>query len=150
MNERAPRNGGTGAHYERSDVSVIGIVLSTIGLVVGSALALALMAWMFLEFEKRAAAAEAERIPPTRVSEPLPEHPPKPVLQAAPGSSFELRNPAIEMQDWRRQEQELLESSGWVDRNNGIVRIPVERAKQLLLERGLPVRERPPDGAPAS
>ncbi len=136
--------------YESADVSVRGIVVSAIGLVLGSALSLALMAWMFLDFEQRAAKAEAERIPPTRVSDPLPEHPPQPVLQAAPGSSFELQDPAIEMQDWRRQEQELLESSGWVDRNNGIVRIPVERAKQLLLERGLPVRRRPAGGGPAS
>jgi hypothetical protein len=35
---------------------------------------------------------------------------------------------------------ELLEGYGWVDRSAGTVRLPIERAMQLLLERGLPTR----------
>lgn len=31
-----------------------------------------------------------------------------------------------------------LNSYGWVDRSNGIVRIPIERAMDLILQRGLP------------
>lgn len=38
------------------------------------------------------------------------------------------------------REHEALTTYGWVDRNAGVVRIPVERAKELVLERGLPVR----------
>ncbi|HUC85551.1 MAG TPA: hypothetical protein VL970_10195 [Candidatus Acidoferrales bacterium] len=33
-----------------------------------------------------------------------------------------------------------LNSYGWVDRSNGIVRIPIARAMELLLQRGLPTR----------
>ena len=35
-------------------------------------------------------------------------------------------------------ENRQLNSYGWVDQSNGIVRIPVERAMDLVLERGLP------------
>ena len=41
-------------------------------------------------------------------------------------------------------------SPGWVDQKTGVVRIPISRAMDLLLERGLPVRSnRPPEKANA-
>lgn len=40
----------------------------------------------------------------------------------------------------RAREDTELNSYGWVDRSNGIVRLPIERAMDWLLERGLPVR----------
>jgi hypothetical protein len=33
-----------------------------------------------------------------------------------------------------------LNSYGWIDRSNGIVRIPIDRAMDLILQRGLPTR----------
>ena len=41
---------------------------------------------------------------------------------------------------FRHQEDEILSTYGWVDKNSGVVRIPIARAKALLLEKGLPVR----------
>jgi len=38
----------------------------------------------------------------------------------------------------RASEQDTLESYGWVDRKAGVVRVPIERAFELVLERGLP------------
>jgi hypothetical protein len=38
----------------------------------------------------------------------------------------------------RTAEDTDLNSYGWVDRTAGIARIPIDRAMQLLLERGLP------------
>ena len=40
----------------------------------------------------------------------------------------------------REYESQRLTTYGWVDRKNGVVRIPVERAMKLVLEEGLPVR----------
>jgi hypothetical protein len=40
----------------------------------------------------------------------------------------------------RRAEEKALYSYGWVDEKGGTVRIPIERAMDLLVERGLPVR----------
>jgi len=44
------------------------------------------------------------------------------------------------LHDFRERELQSLTTYGWVDRNAGTVRIPIDRAKQLLLERGLPTR----------
>jgi hypothetical protein len=38
------------------------------------------------------------------------------------------------------EQNQNLNSYGWVDRSNGIVRIPISRAMDLLLQRGLPTR----------
>jgi hypothetical protein len=40
---------------------------------------------------------------------------------------------------------EALHTYGWIDEQQGVVRLPIERAKDLLLEQGLPVRDQPPD-----
>lgn len=56
-----------------------------------------------------------------------------------PQPSMLVDEPSVLLQ-FRQHEQELLTTYGWVDKNTGTVRIPIERAKQLLLERGLPTR----------
>ena len=48
--------------------------------------------------------------------------------------------PATDLADMRRAEKQALESYGWVDQQNGIVRIPIEEAKRLVVQRGLPVQ----------
>ena len=45
-----------------------------------------------------------------------------------------------EMTEPRLEEEEHLNSYGWVDQKAGVVHIPIERAMQLIAERGLPVR----------
>ena len=41
----------------------------------------------------------------------------------------------------RATEDAALTTYGWVDRKNGIVHIPIDRAMDLILQRGLPARE---------
>jgi hypothetical protein len=41
---------------------------------------------------------------------------------------------------FNEKEQSKLNSYGWVDRKHGVTRIPIERAMELLVQRGLPVR----------
>jgi len=48
--------------------------------------------------------------------------------------------PANEIFEFRQRENAELSEYGWVDRNAGTVHIPIEQAKQLLLQRGLPSR----------
>jgi hypothetical protein len=43
-----------------------------------------------------------------------------------------------QLKQLRSQELRLLEHYGWVDRANGIARIPIERARQIVIEGGLP------------
>jgi hypothetical protein len=49
-----------------------------------------------------------------------------------------------ELNDFRMQEANQLNSYGWVDQKAGVAHIPIERAMQLIAERGLPVQ---PSGA---
>jgi hypothetical protein len=52
----------------------------------------------------------------------------------------------LEINDFRLQEEKTLNSYGWVDQQAGVVHIPIDRAMQLLAQRGLPTR--PQAGTP--
>jgi len=52
--------------------------------------------------------------------------------------------PANEVFEFRQRENAELTEYGWVDRNAGTVRIPIEQAKDLLLKRGVPSRTAAP------
>jgi hypothetical protein len=49
-------------------------------------------------------------------------------------------HPASDLQRYLKHEREILNTYGWVDRKDGIVRIPIQRAMSILLKNGLPVR----------
>jgi hypothetical protein len=46
--------------------------------------------------------------------------------------------PRDDLQRFQRSEAQFEQSYGWTDRSKGEVRIPISRAIQLLVERGLP------------
>lgn len=60
-----------------------------------------------------------------------PKPPPFPLLQASPPADLDA---------FRKQEQTQLETYGWINRTSGIVRVPIERAMELVLSQGLPAR----------
>ena len=45
-----------------------------------------------------------------------------------------------QLNDVRLREEDTLSTYGWVDQKSGTVRIPIDRAMDLMVERGLPVR----------
>jgi hypothetical protein len=61
--------------------------------------------------------------------------------QGLPPGALLQRNPAQDMTQMQREDETILNSYGWVDREAGVVRLPIERAMELTLERGLPTRE---------
>ncbi|MBA3916402.1 MAG: hypothetical protein H0X25_21670 [Acidobacteriales bacterium] len=50
-------------------------------------------------------------------------------------------NERLEMHDFRLAEEKKLNGYSWVNQANGEVRIPIERAMQLVVQRGLPVKQ---------
>jgi len=60
--------------------------------------------------------------------------------QVPPGQRVE-EHPAIELQQLRAQEEHTLSTYGWADKKAGKVRIPIDRAMELQLERGFPTRK---------
>jgi hypothetical protein len=55
-------------------------------------------------------------------------------------------DPKMELKKYRDSQREILNSYGWVDRQGGVVRIPIDRAMDLVIARGLPAR--PKSAAP--
>src|SRR5688572_5998109 len=47
--------------------------------------------------------------------------------------------PVTHLADMRKAENDALSTYGWVDQQKGIVRVPIEVAKQIALQRGYPV-----------
>lgn len=57
----------------------------------------------------------------------------------APGPQLQA-NPPRELEQYRSGQREAAESYGWIDAERGLVRLPQERALELILEEGLPSR----------
>jgi hypothetical protein len=60
------------------------------------------------------------------------EEPPEPRLQATP---------ALDLARARAKEDERLSTYGWIDRQAGVVHLPIERAMELVAREGLPARK---------
>jgi hypothetical protein len=117
------------AQHEESDVNILGIFAFAAGLL-ATGIFIHLMVWLLFSYlSTREAAKTAPQFPLAATQEQ--RLPPEPRLQT---------NPRQDLQDLRAQEDELLNSYRWVDQNAGIVRIPIDEAIRLTLQRGLPAR----------
>lgn len=63
----------------------------------------------------------------------------RPAGEAPPGPRL-LTNEPQNLLEFRQREAQTLDHYGFVDEAAGTVHIPIERAKELLLQRGLPSR----------
>jgi hypothetical protein len=125
-----------GVGYERTDVDAGAIVKFGIALVIVCVLSLALLAGLFKFFQSQ----EAATLPVSpRLSTDARALPPEPRLE---------ETPVLDLKAMRAAEDQILNGYGWVDQKQGLVRIPIDRAIDLLAQRGLPSRAQQP--APAS
>src|SRR5438128_1977992 len=114
---------------ENRDVNVRAVTGFGMG-IAGTVIVVALLMWFLFD---RFAARETSRSPqpePMAASNPRKE-PPEPRLQKAP---------VMDLKEFRAAEDAILNSYGWVDPEKGVVRIPVERAMELVAKEGLPSR----------
>jgi hypothetical protein len=117
--------------YETRDVNIRAILWLGAGTILGAAL-VHVGLWLLLDRYELAARRS------DRAASPLAEtdfDPPGPHLQHESIGDYAK---------FRASEEETLNSYGWVDKQQGIVRIPVSRAMDLVLERGLPQVEAQP------
>jgi small-conductance mechanosensitive channel len=118
-------------HHEASDVSVPGVLGFGVGLAVSGLVISLLVGALYLYFSRQAVHRGSTVAGLTR-QQPIP---PSPRLQTDPrGDLLELRE----------AEDRALTTYGWVDRNAGVVRIPIEQAMKLTVARGLPSRTKEP------
>jgi len=62
---------------------------------------------------------------------------PPQAIQKFPQPRLE-KNERVEINDFLFKEEQTLNSYGWVDQKDGVVRLPIDRAMQLIAQRGLP------------
>ncbi len=120
---------------DKSEVNLKAIALFGGLLVLACLVAMSILAGLFSFYYHREAGLDQPSSP--LVAPGTRNLPPEPRLQLAPGHEIHP------LKDWalhRQREDALIASYGWVNQPAGVVRIPVEEAKKLLLARSLPVR----------
>ncbi len=114
--------------YERRDTNWR-VVLNLLGMLFVVTVVIVYLLWVLLVFiERRTQGREPSRgvVP---IATPLP---PEPRLQLSTRK---------DMEEFRAQEDAILNSYGWVDRPAGRVRVPIARAMELTLQEGIPHRD---------
>ncbi len=109
--------------YETRDADLRQVVFAGLGVAAGT-LFVCLLMWGLFNTLKTAEA------PPVAQTGPSP-WPPEPRLAVQPWE---------QIQQLRREEEEVLKTYGWVDQRAGKVHIPIDRAMDLMAQRGLRVQ----------
>lgn len=134
--------------YERRDISVAGVLYFLVALVIGGVIVHFVVQGLFKYLDNRfetsqpsvsplvkSAPADSRRIPPQYNGDYQ-----KYLQDQFPAPQLEI-NERTELNDVRLREENTLNSYGWVGQNAGTVHIPIDRAMDLLAQRGLPVRQ---------
>jgi hypothetical protein len=136
-----PKNAEHAGH-ETTDAKIRPLILFSIGLVLLSVATFFGMRAMFVSLSEGERASDAPRHPLAADM----EIPPEPRLEPMPGYDMPPLGPDGErpfatsgLAAHRRQEQATLDTYGWIDRQAGIVRVPITRAIELTLTDGLPI-----------
>jgi hypothetical protein len=136
-------NGG----YERQDIGAAGVLYFLLGLAVAGFLVYFIVDGLYHFLDKR---SEAEQAPVN----PLVTNAPADTLHIpkqydgdyekflkenfpAPQLEIDERN---QLDKIRKDEEKTLATYDYIDKNAGTVRIPIDRAMDLIAQRGLPVR----------
>jgi hypothetical protein len=114
--------------HETTDVNAWAIGKFAIGLVIVCVVSIALLFGLLKFFQSREETSLAVTVDPTKMF-------PQPQLQ---------KTPIPDLKAVRAEEDKLLNGYAWVDQPKGVVRIPVDRAIEVLAERGLPSRAEVP------
>lgn len=143
-----------GGDYEQRDIRITDVVYFLIGLAIALVFVYFIAKGLFWYLNTRyeteqppvsplvsAAPTDTRRIPPQ-----FGNNYEKYLEQDFPAPQLEI-NERTELNDIRLREEDTLSTYGWVDQKSGTIRIPIERAMDLLVERGLPVRPQPEPAA---
>ena len=134
-------------HHEKSDVNVRALLWFVVLIIVFAAISHVLI-WLMFRYYRERDRAQAQAAPPlTAIARPSGEQvPPEPRLQpfpnVYPGGQVQApyaSTPVMDLRQMRAAEDQALKTPGWVDQQKGIVRIPIDIAKQLVIQQGLPV-----------
>jgi hypothetical protein len=120
-------------HFEHSDISARGTVIAGYGVLVGTGIIVALL-YLYFSFLSNYRARLSP--PPLAIEAHGNPMPPEPRIQNAP---------RLDLEGQRAFENSVLNKYWWVDRQKGVVGIPIERAMEMLVQRGIPPQTAPPE-----
>ena len=129
MNQEHSVHSGGEDRHEHSDIPVRTIAKFLAGLVVAGVVVVFVLAGLWRYFE-----TSTNRDAVAAWSGPR-ELPPQPRLQVAP---------RFDLLQYREREMQRLSSYGWVEDAPDRVHIPIERAMEMIVQRGLPARQAAP------
>ena len=118
-------------HHETSDANIRGVLMFAAGLLV-AAIIIHFGVWLLFRYFEAAATRRQPQPNYPLAAQQENRLPPEPRLQV---------NPREDLRQLHAAEDEVLTTYGWVDRNAGVARIPIEQAMKLTIERGLPARK---------
>ena len=125
--------------YERRDLSPHAVLLFLVGLAVVSVL-IYLMLWGFYGYLNSFRGQKVQPISPLQTAHDNLNPPTEKVIQSFPQPRLQPDPPA-DLNKFRVQEEEILNSYGWADQQAGVAHIPIEQAIDIIAARGLPVRQ---------
>jgi hypothetical protein len=106
-------------------------------LAAASAVTFALIWGLLIAFNKMDEMTQPQRA--TELSVEQKAVPPEPRLQGAPGpDGLPSMLPERDLQEYNKQINERANGYGWVNREAGIASIPLEQARKIIEQRGLP------------
>ncbi|HEX6084919.1 MAG TPA: hypothetical protein VF266_10375 [Thermoanaerobaculia bacterium] len=140
-------------HHEHSDVPVrplFWFIVIFIVFAVASHVALYLLYKGFVSSERKRMDP-----PQTQVARPKDADVPQnqPLLQPFPRGNVapQRQTPVTDLMDMRNAENQALQNYGWVDKQHGVVRIPIEEAKRAFAARAaVAAASGPPASTPAA
>ena len=121
-----------GATYERTDAQIGIVAKSILWLGVVTVLTIIGMWVMFATMVGNRIETGERRYPLAEINSGAPPEPAGARLQT---------DPAADLERFLDTEAQRLETYGWVDEDAGTVRLPIEEAMRLTVERGLPARD---------
>lgn len=135
--ENAAGNGG----YERQDLQVSGILYFLLTLGIMTALCALGIRGLYAFLEHREKLSQPAVNPLVTNIPADTRHVPRDYEEKAFPDPLLEKDEHTKIDDLRLKEEKTLYSYGWVDEKAGTVHIPIDRAMDLLVQRGLPVRE---------
>jgi hypothetical protein len=145
MSTDAKLNNNPNGHggFEREDLSISGVLYFLAGVAALCLVATLVMTGVYKALDARAGKEQPE-VSPLAANVPkdtrkLPVTYDKYLNENFPAPRLEI-DERTELNDDRIAEEEKLNSYGYVDDSHTTVRIPIERAMDLIAQRGLPVR----------
>ena len=133
--------------YERRDIGVGGVLYFLAGLVAAGLIVHFVVSGFYSYLEKRWSAEQTPASPLVENARTDTRHVQRDYPQGAFPSPRLEEDERGQLNGIRTEEENTLNSYGWVDQKAGVVRIPIDRAMDLIAEKGLPVRSQGASGS---